>query len=344
MGLFDLFKSSPKKKLELISKPKREIIKSYEKLKNETDRLRNENDLWQKDFNKMLEFRDKATGFEKADKLSEAIEFYLKSVDFGEKSAKLSINNYSHDIERIIILYGKIKEPENQVLFLQKVISNYPDYRDVKKWAVRLSKLSDTKKPTLELKPSDIKKQVAGNPTIGEQFKNFKNTLPEFNFYHDMPEGMQTFVYLRLGRTIPPNKAKDLRSFKDAFEIILSKAKIAENQSDYKTAIEAYEKLIVEEFEGKQPFERLIIIYSKLKWNEQEISTLKRGITFFEKLKEKQKASVMDLAKKYGMESKALEYINADKKIQYFGGVFDLYSPYPIIEKWKLRLKKKYKC
>ncbi|SIR18729.1 hypothetical protein [Maribacter ulvicola] len=344
MGLFDLFKSTPKKKSELISKPKREIINSYEKLKNETDRLRNENDLWQKDFNKIIGFRDKATDLEKSGKLSEAIEYYLKSVDFGENSAKLSINNYSHDIERIIILYGKIKEPENQIIFLQKVISNYPDYRDVKKWAVRLSKLSETKTPTAELKPSDIKKQVAGNPTIGEQFKSFKNTLPEFNFYHDMPEDMQTFEYLRLGRTIPPNKAKDLRSFKDAFELILSKAKIAENQSDYKTAIEAYEKLIVEEFEGKQPFERLIIIYSKLKWNEEEISTLKRGITVFETLKEKQKAYVMELAKKYGMESKALEYINSDKKIQYFGGVFDLYSPYPIIEKWKSRLKKKYKC
>jgi len=344
MGLFDLFKSSTKKKSELISKPKREIINSYEKLKNETDRLRNENDLCQKDFNKMLGFRNKATDFEKTGKLSEAINFYLKSVAFGENSAKLSINNYSHDIERIIILYGKIKESENQVLFLQKVISNYHDYRDVNKWAVRLSKLSDTKKPTLGLKPSDIKKQVARNPTIGEKFKSFKNTLPEFNFYHDMPEGMQTFEYLMLGKTIPLNKTKNMRSFNDAFEIILSKAKIAENQSNYKTAIEAYEKLIVEEFEEKQPFERLIIIYSKLKWNEQEISTLKRGITFFESLKEKQKAYVMDLAKKYGMESKALEYINEDKKIQYFGGAFDLYSPYPIIEKWKLRLKKKYKC
>jgi hypothetical protein len=42
------------------------------------------------------------------------------------------------------------------------------------------------------------------------------------------------------------------------------------------------------------------------------------------------------------MESKALEYLNSDKKIQYFGGVFDLYNPNPTIEKWKLQLKKKY--
>mgnify|MGYP006150146281 CR=1 FL=1 len=285
MGLFDLFKSSPKETSELVSKPKREILNYYEKFKNETDRIRNENDLWQKDFNKMLEFRDKAIDFERTGKLSEAIEFYLKSVGFGEKSAMLSINNYSHDIERIIILYGKIKESENQVLFLQKVIFNYPDYRDVKKWAVRLSKLSDTKKTVLELKPSDIKKQVAGNPTIGEQFKDFKNTLPEFNFYHDMPDGMQTFEYLRLGRIIPPNKAKDLRSFKDAFEIILSKAKIAENQSDYKTAIEAYEKLIVEEFEEKQQL--FDTMFQKLGDKCQELLKLSFTIKSMEEVAEK---------------------------------------------------------
>lgn len=340
MGLFDFFKSTPNKKSELITNPKREIINSYDKLKKETDRLRTENDIWQKDFNKLLDFREKASNFEKLGKFSEAIEFYLKAVDFGEKSTKLSINNYSHDIDRTIILYGKTREVENQALFLQRVISTYPNHREFKKWAVRLSKLADSKKPTRELKPSDIKKQVAGNPTIGEQFINFKNTLPEFNFYHDMPEGMQTFEYLKLGRTISPDKATDLRSFKDAFEIILSKAKIAENKGEYKTAIEAYEKLIVEEFEGKQHFERLIIIYRELKWTEQEISTLNRGINFFEKLRARQKAYVLNLAKKYGMESKALEYIDADKKIQYFGGVFDLYSPYPIIDKWKSRLEK----
>jgi tetratricopeptide (TPR) repeat protein len=343
MGLFDLFKSNPKKKSELTTKPKREVINSYQKLKNETDRLRTENELWQTDFNKVLDFRNKATKLEKSGKLSMAIDSYLNAMDFGEKSTKLSINNYSHDIERIIILYGKTKETENLISFLQKVISTYPEYRDVKKWAVRLSKLTvkDTKKTT-ELKPSDITKQIAGNPTIGEQFENFKNTLPEFNFYHDLPAGMQTFEYLRLNKTIPTNKAKDLRNFRESFKIILSKAKIAENQKDYKTAIEAYEKLIVEEYEGKEPYERLMVIFRKLKWLEKEEDILKRAISFFEKLKEKQKNNVLSLAKKYRMESKALEYLNADKEIQYFGGVFDLYNPNPTIEKWKLQLEKKY--
>lgn len=344
MGLFDLFKSNPKKILELPTKPKREVINSCQKLKNETDRIRTENELWHTDFKKLLDFRNKATGLEKSGKFSMAIDSYLNAVDFGEKSTKLAINNYSHDVDRIVILYGKIKETENQISFLQRVISTYPDYRDVKKWAVRLSKLTGNNSKTTDLRPSGIIKQIAGNPTIGEQFENFKKTLPEFNFYHDIPVGMQTFEYLRLNKTIPANKAKDLRNFRESFEIIISKAKIAENQKDYKTAIEAYEKLIVEEFEGKQPYERLMVIYRKLKWPEKEEEILKRAISFFEKLKERQKKNILTLAKKYGMESKALEYLKADKKIQYYGGVFDLFNPNLTIEKWKSQLEKKYKC
>ncbi len=340
MGIFNFFKSSPNKKLEQTSKPKMDITNSFEKLKNEVDQLKAENELWQAEFKKLIEFTNKGRDFEKSDEFLQAIESYIKALDFGEASVELGINNYSHDIDRIIILYGKTKRIENQIAFLQRVISSYPQYRDVKKWAVRLSKLTSGNTTSKDLKPSDITKQVAGNPTIGKRLDDFKNTLPEFNFYHDMQEGMQTLEYLNINGIFPANKAKDHRSFKDSFELSLSKAKIAESQKDFKKAIEAYEKLILEEYEYRQPYERLIIIYRKLKWEEEEIDILNRAIFFFEALKEKQKIYILTLAEKYGMESKALEYLNGDKRIQYFGGLFDLYNPNPTIEKWKLQLEK----
>ncbi len=41
------------------------------------------------------------------------------------------------------------------------------------------------------------------------------------------------------------------------------------------------------------------------------------------------------------MTDKALEYINSDKKIFYFGGAFELYNPQKTrIEKWQKRLNK----
>lgn len=62
---------------------------------------------------------------------------------------------------------------------------------------------------------------------------------------------------------------------------------ISENESDYKKAIEAYEKMIVEECEDELPFERLMIIYKKLIREEQEIEIIAKAIQYFSDLKNK---------------------------------------------------------
>ena len=278
---------------------------------------------------------------EKEEKLHEAIDLYLKSIEFGEQSNRLNINNYAHDIERVVVLFGKTKQKDKLIEFLKRIISAYPDYSDVKKWAVRLSKFNvDSNSKEITIKKSDIKKQIADNPTLGKKLNDFKASLPEFNFYYDMPEGMQTFEYINIKHPLPFEKSKQLREYKDAFNIILSKAKIAENENDLKTAIEVYENLVVEEYEVKEPYERLMILYKKLKWKDDESRIIKHSISFFSKLKEKQRENILSIAKKYGMEEKALEYINADKKIFHYGGAFELYNPFPVIKKWEKRLKK----
>ena len=143
MNLFKFFKSTPNNKSLPIVRPKKKVLSSYEKLKKETERLKNENHKWQIEFDKILILRNKATKLEKSGNYSEATKLYLKCIQYGTQSARLGINNYSHDINRIIILYGKTKERSNQKLFLQNVIKAYPNYRDVKKWKVRLLKLID---------------------------------------------------------------------------------------------------------------------------------------------------------------------------------------------------------
>ncbi|WP_221393462.1 hypothetical protein [Dyadobacter sp. NIV53] len=40
------------------------------------------------------------------------------------------------------------------------------------------------------------------------------------------------------------------------------------------------------------------------------------------------------------MQHKALEYIEAGKKIHYYGGAFVLYDPVKALEKWEGRLNK----
>ena len=46
------------------------------------------------------------------------------------------------------------------------------------------------------------------------------------------------------------------------------------------------------------------------------------------------------LADKYGAESFLAQRISEGKKITYYNGVFELYSPYTIIEEWEKRLSK----
>jgi tetratricopeptide (TPR) repeat protein len=206
-------------------------------------------------------------------------------------------------------------------------------------WVVRLSKLySDNKVNTLPLQATDIHPQIASVKSLGKKIDDFKKQMPEFNFYFDMPEGSNTMGY---SNKVSFELTKKLGEVRQAFEIIKSRAKVAENEGDYKTAIEAYEKMIIEECEDVEPYERLIIIFSKLKWRPEEISVIERAIAFFDKLKEKQLEYVNFLAEKYGMVDKAQEYISKDKKIYYYFGAFELYNPQATrLNKWYERLQK----
>lgn len=338
MGTFDFL--NKKNSGNTLANSSIDNINSFADLKRETDRLRKENDAWQKEFNHIIKLREKATKLDKNGKYLEAIETFRESIDYGENSNRLNISNYVHDIERVMILYGKTKQIDKQINFIESIINNYPTYPDIDKWRIRLSKITqkDTIESEINLTLSDIKVPIPSNPTLGKKFQTFKDSLPEFNFYFDMPDGMQTFEYLTIHKPVPFEKSKKMKEYRDSFASILSDGQIAENRNNIKIAIETYLTLIAEEYEGKEPFERLIIIFRKLKWKEQEIEILKKGISFFENLRENQRVRIISLARKFGMENKALEYINADKKIQYYGGAFDLYNPYPIISKWKEKL------
>ena len=341
MRLFDLFKPKAQNKLTQdnpqFAKAMRE---EFEETKREVEELQNENASWQKEFDTIINHRTKASSLEKEGKLQEAIEIYSRSILFGESSQRLNLNNYAYDIERIIILYNKTKQKTLLSDFLEQLISKYPNFRDAQKWAVKLSSLKEFRNKITKLTQDIINKPIPNKPTLGQNFQLLLHSFPKFNFYYDMPLGMNTFEYLSIRKPVPFEKSSELKKYKDNFETILNKARIAENENDLKSAIEAYEKLIVEEYQDTQPYERLMIIYRKLQWQADEIRVIQSGISFFLRVKEQQRNDVSNLAREFNMLHKALEYIESNKKIFYFGGAFELYNPYPIIEKWTLRLLK----
>jgi len=339
MGLFKMLFGSNKKNSKKSSHSKNVLPKNYTELLNKTEELTKANQEWQSEFNKLIALREKATSLEKKKQNKEALEFYHKAIELGESSSKLNSSNYIYDIERVIVIYSKTKEYELLIPFLKSVIEKYSNNNEVNKWQIRLAKL-ENKNTEIDslLSPKDIEKQIPSNPSLGKKLDDFRKEMPDFNFFYDLPDGMETIQYQHNVSFDLFNKHKEL---KDQFSFLIESGQLNEKKNKLKKSIEIYEKIIAEEFLGPEPHERLIIIYSKLKWKEKEIFAIKRAISTFENFKKEQKKYVLSLADKYDMTSKALEYINSDKKIFYFRGAFELYNPQKTrIEKWNKRLNK----
>lgn len=339
MGIFKMLFGSNKKTSKISKHTKNDIPKNYNELISKTEELRKVNQEWQIEFNNLIALREKATSLEKKKQNKEALEFHHKAIELGESSSKLNISNYIHDIERAIVIYSKTKDYELLIPFLKRVIGKYPNINEVNKWQIRLAKIENQNTEVdSSLSPKDIEEQIPSNPSLGKKLDEFRKEMPDFNFFYDLPEGMDTLQYQHDVNFDLFQKHKEL---KDKFSFLIIRGQLNEKKNELKKAIEIYEKIIAEEFPGPEPHERLIIIYSKLKWKEKEIFAIKRAISTFENIKKEQKKYVLSLAGKYDMTSKALEFINSDKKIFYFGGAFELYNPQKTrIEKWNKRLKK----
>ena len=121
---------------------------------------------------------------------------------------------------------------------------------------------------------------------------------------------------------------------------MINAAEIAESKKDYINAADIYEQIISEKYWMPAPYDRLVKIYSKAKMYHDEIRVLKYGIEHFESLRERRLEYVKGLAVKYNAVNFLNERLNSGGKITYFSGVFELYNPFPIVERWKERLNK----
>ncbi len=280
--------------------------------------------------------KERARSYEKRKLFHEAISVYLVAIEQGIMNSRLRLSDYEQCIDRVIVLYGKTRQKDKLKAFLMEQISNYPDYRSIGNWKKRLLKLSN-EQPVIELDPKDIRIYEPGNPTLGKQIRDFRRSMPEFNFYFDLADNSDTYNYPTI---LTSEQTVKLREYRDMYNSAINRAKIAENTGDLKTAIEEYERLVAEEFEETKPYERLIVIYSRLRWTEHEKRILEQGISFFTKLREQQLRYVYRMAKKYGMYDKAQLMVEQEKTIYYYSGAFELYNPQTSrTKRWTDRLK-----
>lgn len=262
-------------------------------------------------------------------KIEEAIKVYEENVTLGYPA--------HHSYDRLRILYNKRKDEENEKRILKLTIEKFGANTKLQR---RLDKLNGIE-TTISL-PTEAYEVHITEPTLGQQYEQAILNIPEFNFYFDMSDDMNTMEYLykHPEYTQQTEEKKLLFEIRDSLEELISRGAGLENEGKLDEAAKTYEEVIAHQAFLTTPYDRLIKIYSKAKLKKDEERVLTEAISHFKALREKRREYVVGLATKYGKLEFAEDRINNDKKIMYFGGAFDLYDPHTIINKWEQRLEK----
>ena len=321
---------------------------TYDNLSEKLEELRHQNLEWHNLHDPIVDRNNKGRDLEKSGQHEEAIKVYEENVQYILNNWEKFISNYPapYSFTRLMILYRKHYSTDKEIDFIKLAIERYSQFGEdsglLNDWTDRLNKLTTTKKKKPVLcNRDDINWPIRPEITIGVRLEEAKHKLTPFDFYENKPADMDTGMYIfnnpdHFDRNTVFNYANIL----DQLNLIIGNGKEAENKGDFKSAIEFYEKAIIEESLNRTPYERLLVLYRKLNWPEDERRILENGISFFEKAREDQRKYLLSIANTDFKKSKTLEYINAGKKIYYYMGSLELYNPYPVIEKWKARLEK----
>ena len=68
---------------------------------------------------------------------------------------------------------------------------------------------------------------------------------------------------------------------------LIKEARQAEENNELEKAAKVYERAVKSEPHEEQPYNRLMVIYRKLTWYENELKIIKKGISAFEELYQK---------------------------------------------------------
>lgn len=119
-----------------------------------------------------------------------------------------------------------------------------------------------------------------------------------------------------------------------SYHELMKEAKEAEGNNELEKAAKIYEKAIKAEPHEEQPYHRLMIVYRKLTWYEEELKIIKKGIAAFEEMHRKKTERLL------GRNQTAARLSNALAKSLGQKGKMTapLYFPEPI-PKWLKRQK-----
>ena len=229
----------------------------------------------------------------------------------------------SYPYDSLICRYKLLKDTKNEIRIIRLAIRVGLNY----KYGRRLNQLLAKDKPVIL--PTYSKTLDISNKR-GDQFEEIILNIPEFNFYTTTPDYEQ-------GDSSFKPMWETLRYFKELRDL----ADIEVSKKNLKVAAEILETIVYENYWMPAPYDKLISIYSRSKLYSDEIRILEHAIKHFSELKQRRLSYVTKLAEKYGATDFLNKRLSSGGKISYYAGIFELYNPFPIIERWKERLLKK---
>lgn len=86
------------------------------------EELRARNREWEEQFSTVMNHQGKGIALEKEKDIDGAISEYKQAIVNGEKATLLSLNNYLYSMERLMVLYRKIKNYNSEIAIIEKII------------------------------------------------------------------------------------------------------------------------------------------------------------------------------------------------------------------------------
>lgn len=333
--------SSKSSKSEKVKPYKVNTNFNFSRIEEKLKEIQKKNDEWSQLYNPISELNNEGINLEKENKISDAIKIYEKNISYIESNYELLNHIALHPFERLMILYHKLKRIDDEKHIIQKGLSmkDKIDSRTIDKWKIRLEKLTNPK--VKKITSVDRSKIVIPNhktSTLGHQLDNIENSFPQFNFYENGKDFSISWEYSQ-----KLQKHKNFDEYHRIRKIFLDNEEqglLFESQNKFIEAINLYVEMVSENSLRPKTYDRLIILYRKFKLIKDEIRILNIAIRFFTNRRDKMKENLLNIADTDSKLNLAEEYINNQKRFQYYNGMFDLYNPYAIINKWEKRLEK----
>lgn len=95
---------------------------------------------WERQFNELFAHVNAGKAAEKDGDTQAAIRSYEEAVRYGREAPRMKVNNYFHSIERLAILYRRIKDYDSEVSLLSSTLDEALSERDRADIEYRLNK------------------------------------------------------------------------------------------------------------------------------------------------------------------------------------------------------------